>query len=156
MWSGRTRWRRQGGSAGSCSPQSSDSGQTWSPATVISKTPAGIDAFIPTVEVNASGDGRRDVLRLPKQHSGRRRRHRRLVRQLRHSACTDASNWAETHVAGPFDMHLAPVAGGEFIGDYMGMTTNGNSVPAVLHPDSQRVEPDRRLLHSGPVTRATG
>ena len=35
--------------------QSSDSGQTWSAATVISKTPAGIDAFIPTVEVNASG-----------------------------------------------------------------------------------------------------
>ena len=24
-------------------------------------------------------------------------------------------------------MHLAPVARGEFIGDYMGMTTNGNT-----------------------------
>jgi hypothetical protein len=43
------------------------------------------------------------------------------------AACTNPSNWAESHVAGSFDMHQAPVAQGEFIGDYMGMTTNGNT-----------------------------
>jgi hypothetical protein len=106
--------------------QSSDSGQTWSAATVISKTPAGVDAFIPTVAVNASGtvgvsyfDFRNNT------PGGAADTDVWLV--TCGAACTNPSNWAETHVAGSFDMHQAPVAEGEFIGDYMGMTTNGNT-----------------------------
>jgi hypothetical protein len=100
-------------------------GGPWSPPTVISKTPAGVDAFVPTIAVNAShvigvsyydfrnntpgGSADTDVW---------------LVRCS--SACTTSSNWTETHVAGPFDLHQAPVARGEFVGDYQGLTTNGN------------------------------
>ena len=106
--------------------QSTDGGATWSPPTVISKSPAGVDAFIPTIAVNAShtlgvtyydfrnntpgGSADTDVW---------------LVRCT--AACTSAGNWAETHVAGPFDLHQAPVARGEFVGDYEGLTTNGNA-----------------------------
>ncbi len=106
--------------------QSADGGRTWSAPVVISKTPAGVDAFIPTIAVNSNhtlgvsyydfrnntpgGSADTDVW---------------LVRCS--SACTSATNWSETHVAGPFDMHQAPVAGGEFVGDYEGMTTNGTT-----------------------------
>ena len=103
-----------------------DGGRTWSAPAVISKTPAGVDAFVPTIAVNAShtlgvsyydfrsntpgGSADTDVW---------------LVRCS--SACSLATNWSETHAAGPFDMHQAPVAGGEFVGDYEGMTTNGDT-----------------------------
>lgn len=106
--------------------QSADGGLTWSAPTVISKTPAGVDAFVPTIAVNSShtvgvsyydfrsntpgGSADTDVW---------------LLRCS--SACTTSTNWSETHAAGPFDMHQAPVARGEFVGDYQGMTTSGTS-----------------------------
>jgi hypothetical protein len=43
-----------------------------------------------------------------------------------HATCTDPANWAETHVAGPFDEEQAAYAGGYFLGDYEGMVTIGN------------------------------
>ncbi len=105
--------------------QSADGGQTWSDPTVISKTPAGIDAFIPTVAVDAGHrigvsyfDFRRNAL------GGSADTDAWLVRCS--AACVDPSSWSETHVAGSFDLHQAPNAGGEFLGDYMGMTTNGS------------------------------
>jgi hypothetical protein len=106
--------------------QSSDSGQTWSPAAVISKTPAGIDAFIPTVEVNASGEVGVSYFDFRNNTPGGAADTDVWLLTCG-TACTTSSNWAETHFAGPFDMHLAPVARGEFIGDYMGMTTAGNT-----------------------------
>lgn len=105
--------------------QSSDGGLTWSTPTVISKTPAGVDAFVPTVAVNASHtvgvsyyDFRNNTL------GGSADTNTWLVRCS--TNCTDPSSWAETPVAGPFDLHQAPVARGEFVGDYQGMTTDGN------------------------------
>jgi hypothetical protein len=43
-----------------------------------------------------------------------------------HGACTNPANWAETHVAGPFDEEQAAYARGFFVGDYEGMVTIGN------------------------------
>jgi hypothetical protein len=106
--------------------ESADGGQTWSEPAVISKTPDGLDAFVPTVAVNSAhtvgvsyydfrnntpgGTADTDVW---------------LTRCT--SACTDPAHWTETHVAGPFDLNQAPVARGEFVGDYMGMTTSGTT-----------------------------
>ena len=105
--------------------QSTDGGLTWSAAVVVSKTPAGVDAFIPTIAVSANHtlgvsyyDFRNNT------PGGSAATDYWLVRCA--AACTDNSNWSETHVAGSFDLHQAPVARGEFIGDYQGMTTNGN------------------------------
>jgi len=43
------------------------------------------------------------------------------------ASCAVAGNWsADTRVTpASFDMSAAPEAGGQFLGDYMGMTTNG-------------------------------
>jgi len=44
------------------------------------------------------------------------------------SACTDPANWTESRVTpSSFDLHQAPVARGEFIGDYQSITTKGDA-----------------------------
>ena len=40
-------------------------------------------------------------------------------------SCTDRSNWSESHVAGPFDIEIAPKSMGLFLGDYMGLAAVG-------------------------------
>lgn len=93
--------------------RSADGGWTWSDPTVISKTPAGVDAFVPTIAVNAGGtvgvthyDFRNDT---PGGSADT---------ELWSAACSTATSWSETPAAGPFDMHQAPVARGEFTADY--------------------------------------
>jgi hypothetical protein len=44
-----------------------------------------------------------------------------------HADCTNTANWSETHVAGPFDIEIAPVARGYFLGDYQGLASTGNA-----------------------------
>jgi len=46
--------------------------------------------------------------------------------QLGWSGLGHPANWAETHVAGPFDEEQAANARGFFLGDYEGMVTIGN------------------------------
>jgi hypothetical protein len=107
--------------------QSTDGGLTWSSPVVISDTPAGVDAFIPDIEVNASHnlgvsyyDFRNNT------PGGAADTDVWLVRCS--SACTSPANWTETRVTPTsFDMHQAPVARGEFVGDYQGITTNGDT-----------------------------
>lgn len=105
--------------------QSTDGGLTWSAPVVISKTTRGVDAFVPTIAVAANHtvgvtyyDFRNNT------PGGTADTDYWLVRCA--AACTDGASWSETHVAGSFDLHQAPVARGEFLGDYQGMTTNGN------------------------------
>jgi hypothetical protein len=106
--------------------QSTDGGVSWTSPTVISKTPAGVDAFIPTIAVNAShtigvsyDDFRNNT------PGGSADTDAWLVRCT--AACALPTSWTETHLAGSFDLHQAPDAGGEFVGDYQGMTTSGDS-----------------------------
>jgi hypothetical protein len=40
---------------------------------------------------------------------------------------TDALSFVERHVAGPFDMAIAPDAGGLFLGDYQGLASDGSA-----------------------------
>ncbi len=104
---------------------SSDGGLSWSSPTKISKSPAGVTAFIPTVQVAADGTvavtyydfrGNTPAPGLPTDYW--------VV--LCHTACGDSSSWTETHVAGPFDMETAPFAVGLFVGDYEGFASIGN------------------------------
>ena len=106
--------------------QSSDGGLTWSTPVAISKTPAGIDAFIPTIAVNAShavGVSYYDFrANTPAPGADT---DVWLVRCT--STCTNPAQWSETQVAGPFDIEQAPDARGLFVGDYEGMTTSGTA-----------------------------
>ena len=107
--------------------QSLDGGLSWSAPIVIDQnTPAAVDAFVPTVEVDANGvvgvsfyDFRNN------QPGGIASTDLWLVRCS--TTCSSTSNWSsETRVTPEsFDMSAAPVAGGQFLGDYMGMTTSG-------------------------------
>lgn len=114
--------------------RSTDGGLTWSLPVKINKTPTSIPAgnqtaFTPTVKVAADGtvgvtyyDLRNNTAAagLPTDYW--------LVRCS--ASCTDASSWAETHVAGPFDEEQAPFALGYFVGDYEGLVTLGNTFGA--------------------------
>ena len=110
--------------------QSTDGGLSWSEPIKVNKTPADIpvgsrQSFTPSVHVADDGtvavtyyDFRSNTpaAGLPTDYW--------LVHC--HATCTNAVNWSETHVAGPFDTEQAPVARGFFLGDYEGLTSIGN------------------------------
>jgi hypothetical protein len=111
--------------------QSTDGGRSWSQPIKINKTPTDIpaedqQAFTPEIKVASNGtigvtyyDVRNNTsaLGVPTDYW--------FVHC--HSSCTDTANWSETHVAGPFDLEQAAVAGGYFLGDYEGLDTVGNT-----------------------------
>jgi hypothetical protein len=116
--------------------QSTDGGLTWSSPVKVNQTTNGAAAFTPSVHVTEDGtvgvsyyDLRNNTpaAGLPTDYW--------IVRC--HSACTDGSNWSETHVAGSFDEETAPLAGGYFLGDYEGLTSIGNTfVPFFVQTNS--------------------
>lgn len=116
---------------------STDGGSTWTTPINISKTPDDPDnprnaqAFIPAVHVaddgtvgvtyydfrdNTEGGGTDTDLWLVHCDAG---------------CGDDAGNWEENHVAGPFDSRQAPVARGFFLGDYVGLTADGDDFLSV-------------------------
>jgi hypothetical protein len=105
--------------------RSLDGGFTWSPPVAINAVP-GVQAFVPTVQVRADGvygvtyyDFRNDTASpntLPTDY------------WLTQSS--DGVTWRETHVSGPFDLLLAPIAGGYFLGDYESLGVRGNDFVA--------------------------
>ena len=113
--------------------KSTDGGLTWSPVVKINATPAGAAAFTPSVRVAADGtvavtyyDFRNNTAApgLPTDY------------WIVHSH-DGGGTWAEEHIAGPFDMLTAPVAGGLFLGDYQGLTSLGNVfVPFFIQTNS--------------------
>jgi hypothetical protein len=112
--------------------QSSDGGLTWSQPFAVNKTPRNIpaldqQAFTPTVTVTSAGvvgisyyDFRANAPNLGSKTD------MWLVRCP--NACTRPASWSEVRVTPTsFDMSAAPFARGEFLGDYMGMTTSGTT-----------------------------
>lgn len=104
---------------------STDGGLTWTAPVKINQTTNNAAAFTPSVEVAADGtvgvtyyDFRNNTpaTGAPTDY---------WLTHC-HTACTNPANWSETHVGGPFDMEIAPVARGFFLGDYEGLTTIGN------------------------------
>jgi len=111
---------------------SSDGGRTWSkPLVRVNQTPTSVrlanqQAFVPSIAVAPNGtvgvtyyDFRNDT------PAGGTATDAWLVQCA--ASCTDAGNWVETHVAGPFDLSQAPVARGYFLGDYQALATLGES-----------------------------
>lgn len=102
--------------------RSADAGLTWTAPVRVNGDP-NVIAFMPQVHVLANGtiavayyDFRSDtpdIGTLPTDYW--------LARS------TDGLTWTETRVAGPFDLLLAPDAGGLFLGDYMGLEGAGTA-----------------------------
>ena len=70
------------------------------------------------------------------------------------SDCTKAANWTEQQLAGPFDMKLAPVARGFFVGDYEGLGAAATTAGTVFDPawlSAALLEPSV-LLHYGSLS----
>jgi hypothetical protein len=98
--------------------RSTNGGVTWSTPVRVNRVP-GRSAFAPQVHVAADGmigvtyfDLRSDTAdetTLPTDYW--------LARSQ------DGVTWTETHLAGPFDLQQAPLAGGFFLGDYMGLAS---------------------------------
>ena len=104
---------------------STDGGFTWTSPVKINRTMNNAAAFTPSVEVAADGtvgvtyyDFRNNTpaAGVPTDYW--------LIHC--HGSCTNPANWSETHVAGSFDIEIAPVARGFFLGDYEGLATIGN------------------------------
>jgi len=102
--------------------RSMDAGLTWTVPVRVNADP-NVIAFMPQVHVLANGtigvayydfrSNTPDVETLPTDYW--------LARS------TDGVAWTETRVAGPFDLLLAPDAGGLFFGDYMGLEGAGTT-----------------------------
>lgn len=102
--------------------RSIDDGASWS-APVLVNSVTTREAFTPTVTVRADGHTGVTYFDMRDEVAGDGRL------DVAHWIITapDAATWTETRVSQPFDLQLAPVARGLFLGDYMGLATSGNS-----------------------------
>ena len=97
-----------------------DGGLTWSAPARINRDPA-VQAFVPSVAIRGDGtigvayydlrSNTADAATLPTDY------------WLARSA--DGVTWQESRVTGPFDLAIAPNAGGLFVGDYQSLATVG-------------------------------
>jgi len=107
---------------------STDGGFTWSAPIPISKSPAGVQAFTPSITVNALGtvgvtyyDFRNNVAHGGLVNGGTDR-----FMVTCDGDCSNPASWQERRVSPlTFNMHHAPWAGGLFLGDYMGLVARG-------------------------------
>ena len=111
---------------------SRDAGETWTKPVRINQPAdalrdANDQAIIPTVDVG--GDGTVAVsyydFRQNTDAGGVSTDHWLVRCPARTVSCTDRANWSESHVAGPFDIEIAPKSMGLFLGDYMGLAATG-------------------------------
>lgn len=107
--------------------RSLDGGQTWSPVTQASNSGTAA-AFTPTLSVRDDGlvglmyfDLRPDTTSAST-----------LLAAVWLATSRDGANWAEAPVWSGFDMAQAPNARGLFLGDYMGMVSDGSSFVPLL------------------------
>lgn len=101
--------------------RSDDGGLTWSAPVRVSRDPT-VQAFLPSVTVRRDGtigveyydfrNNTADVATLPTD--------------CWLASSTDGVTWTERHVAGPFNLAIAPDAGGLFLGDYQGLASIGD------------------------------
>jgi len=102
--------------------RSADGGLTWSAPVRVNHDP-GVQAFSPTVTIRDDGtigvtyydfrNNTADPTTLPTD--------------IWLAQSGDGVTWRESHVAGPFDLSIAPFAEGLFLGDYHGLTSVGTT-----------------------------
>jgi len=102
--------------------QSTNGGSTWSTPEIVNQAPAA-EAFTPSIRVDKNGrvvinyyDFRNDTSAAPLTTD--------YWSIARDPGDTD---WAESHISGPFDQRTAAVARGYFLGDYAGLSAADNS-----------------------------
>ncbi len=101
---------------------STDGGLTWTKKAEIDQSPGGVQAFTPSVDVAQDGTVGVDYYDFRNNTPDPGVPTDRWFIHCHPSTdCTNPSNWSENHVAGPFDIELAPVARGYFLGDYEGL-----------------------------------
>jgi hypothetical protein len=111
---------------------SSDGGMTWSVPMQVNAVPA-TQAFTPAVRVTPDGviavtyyDFRNDTSD-PNT----------LLTDCWLVISTDAMKWAESHISGSFDLDLAPISDGHFLGDYQGLASAGAQLlPFFVQPSA--------------------
>jgi len=111
---------------------SSDGGTTWSAPIEVNGDPS-VQAFTPTVHVDASGtiavtyyDLRNDAFAPLGE----------LLADAWIVTSSDGSTFTEAHLSGPFDMDLAPDSGGLFVGDYESLASITGSLPVYAQTDA--------------------
>jgi hypothetical protein len=130
--------------------RSTDRGDTWSAPVVVNRNTT-VSAFTPTVAVRS--DGRIGVTYFDMRDE--RAGDARLDVGYWIVTSADGSSWSETRVADPFDLALAPVARGLFIGDYMGLATSGTSFVPLYARTNDNSPQNRTDIHAVPVGRLT-
>jgi BNR repeat-like domain len=111
---------------------STDDGLTWSAPLEVNGD-ASAAAFTPTVAVNADGTiavTYYDLRNVDESASMLLADHWMVV-------SPDGTNFTESHISGPFDLHRAPkVTEGYFLGDYQGLLTAGaDFMPVLAQPN---------------------
>ncbi len=111
---------------------STDDGLTWSPPLQVNADESAA-AFTPTVAVNADGKVAvtyYDLRNVSKSAS-------MLLADYWMVVSADDTNFTESHISGPFDLHLAPkVTQGYFLGDYQGLAVAGaDFMPLLAQPN---------------------
>jgi hypothetical protein len=101
--------------------RSMDGGITWS-APVRVNSDASTTAFSPTVHVRSDGVIGVTFYDFRNNTADRNT----LPTDYWIALSTDALSFRESHLSGPFDLNTAPEAGGLFLGDYQGLTSDGN------------------------------
>lgn len=107
--------------------RSTDGGRSWSVPVAINQASTAA-AFTPVVTVRA--DGTVGVMHYDWRNNTADPN--TLLTDAWLLTSRDGSSWTETHVAGPFDLSLAPQASGLFLGDYQGLVSSGNAFIPVL------------------------
>ena len=144
--------------------QSTDDGASWTPPVRINRTPASANllrqqAFVPSVAV--AGDGTLVVtyydFRFDRSNGREATDYWALFCQPREGSCARRDNWGnEKRLTGAsFDMLDAPIAGGHFLGDYMGLAALGREIAPVfgIAESDDRTSLFTRKLTLGPDRR---
>ena len=105
--------------------QSSDGGQSWSSIASVNARPD-VRAFMPTVAVRTDGTIGVSYFDFRNNVPGGT-----IDTSYRLATSTDGVHWSESSIEDTFDLDRAPVANGRFLGDYMGLSSNGAAFGAL-------------------------